>query len=251
LSGGLYNNKYRLLQLLILSQGPKTGFCDTFFVSMATKNVAKDGCIHYPANSCLAVFITTNTGFSSFSYSPRDQKTGFCDTFSVSMATRKVAKNGCILYLANSCLAVFMITNTGFPTSHTLPRTKKPVFFDTFSVSMATRKVAKDGCILYLANSRLAVFKITNTRFSSFSYCPRDQKTYFFDNFSVSMATRKVAKDGCILYPANSCLAVVIITNTGFSSFSHSPRDQKRGFATLFPSTLQQERLPRTAVYFI
>jgi len=269
---------------------------------MATRKVAKDGCILYLANSRLAVLIITNTGFSSFSYSPRDQKTNFFDTFSVSMAPRKVAKNGCILYLANSCLAVFMITNTGFCTSHTLPRTKKPGFFDTFSVSIATRKVAKDGCILYLANNCLAVFRITNTVFFSFSYSPRDQKTIFFDTFSLSMATRKVAKNGCILYLANSCLAVFMITNTGFStshtlprtkkpgffdtfsvsmatrkvakdgcilylanrrladfiitntvlsSFSYSPRDQKSVFTTLFPSPWQQERLPRTAVYFI
>jgi len=95
---------------------------------------------------------------------------------------------------------------------------------------MATRKVAKHGCILYLANSCLAVFIITNTGFSSFSYSPRDQKTGFFDTFSISMATRKVAKDGSILYLANSCLAVIIITDTGFSSFSYSPRDQKTGF---------------------
>jgi len=64
---------------------------------MATRKVAKDGCILYPANSCLAVFILTNTGFSSLSYSPRDQKTGLFNAFSVSMATRKVAKDGCIL----------------------------------------------------------------------------------------------------------------------------------------------------------
>jgi len=64
---------------------------------------------------------------------------------------------------------------------------------------MATRKVAKDGCILYIANSCLVVIIITNTGLSSFSYSPRDQKTGFFDIFSVSMATRKVAKDGCIL----------------------------------------------------
>jgi len=205
----------------------------------------------YPANSCLAVFIITNAGFSSFSYSPRDQKTGFFDTFSVSIATRKVAKDGCILYLANSCLAVFIITNTGFSSFSSSPRDQKTGFFDTFSVSMATRKVAKDGCILYLANSCLAVFMITNTGFSSFSYSPRDQKTGFFDTFSVSMATRKVAKDGCILYLANSCLAVFIITNTGFSSFSYSPRDQKTNFFDTFPTPWQQERLPSTAVYFI
>jgi len=114
MSGGLYNSKYRLLQPLILSQGPKNGLFDTFSVSMATRKVAKDGCILYLANSCLTVIIITNTGFSSFSYSPRDQKTVFFDAFSVSMGTRKVAKDGCILYLANSCLAVFIIANTGF-----------------------------------------------------------------------------------------------------------------------------------------
>jgi len=218
---------------------------------MATRKVAKDGGILYLANSCLPVFITTTTGFSSFSYSPRDQKTGFFDTFSLSMATRKVAKNGCILYPSSSCLAVFIITNTGFSSFSYSPRDQKSVFFDTFSVSMATRKVAKDGCILYPANSCLAVFIITKTGFSSFSCSPRDQKSVFFDTFSVSMATTKVAKDGCILYLANSCLAIFMITNTGFPSFSYSPRDQKTGFSTLFPSPWQQERLPRTAVYFI
>jgi len=152
------------------------------------------------------------------------------------MTTRKVAKDGCILYPANSCLAVFIITNTGFSSFSYSPRDQKTGFFDTFSVSMATRKVAKDGCILYLANSCLAVFMITNTGFSSFSFSPRDQKTGFFDTFSVSMATRKVVKDGCILYLANSCLAVFMISNTGFPSFSYSPRDQKTGFSTLFPS---------------
>jgi len=116
---------------------------------------------------------------------------------------------------------------------------------------MATKKVAKDGCILYSANSCPAVFMIPNTGFSSFSYSPRDQKTGFFHTFSVSMATRKVAKDGCILYSANSCLAVFLISNTGFSSFSYSPRDQKTVFFNTFPSPWQQERLPRTAVYFI
>jgi len=164
------------------------------------------------------------------------------------MATRKVAKDGCILYLANSCLAVFIITNTGFSSFSYSPKDQKTGFFDTFSVSMATRKVAKDSCILYRANSCLAVFIITNTGFSSFSYSPRDQKMGFFDTFSVSMATRKVAKDSCILYQANSCLAVFIIKNTGFSSFSYSLRDQKRVFSTLFPSPWQQERLPRTVV---
>jgi len=201
---------------------------------MATRKVAKDGCMLYPANSSLAVFIITNTGFFSFSYSPRDQKTGFFDTFSVSMATRKVANDVCILYQANSCLAVFIITNTGFSNFSYSPRDQKTGFFDTFSVSMATRKVAKDGCILYPANSCLAVFIITNIGFFSFSYSPSDQKTGFFDTFSVSMATRKVAKDSCILYLANSCLAVFIITNTGFSSFSYSPRDQKTGFFDTF-----------------
>jgi len=117
---------------------------------MATRKVAQDGCILYLANSCLAVFIITNTGFSSFSYSPRDQTTGFLDTFSVSMATRKVSKDGCILYLANSCLAVIIITNTGFSSFASSPRDQKTSFFETFSVSMGTRKVAKDGCILYL-----------------------------------------------------------------------------------------------------
>jgi len=48
---------------------------------MATRKVAKDGCMLYPANSYLAVFIITNTGFSSLSYSPRDHKTGVFDTF--------------------------------------------------------------------------------------------------------------------------------------------------------------------------
>jgi len=227
------------------------GFFDTFSVSMATRKVAKDSCIIYLANSYLAVFIITNTGFSSFSYSPRDPKIGFFHTFSVSMATRKVAKDGCLNYLANSCLTVIIITKTGFSSFSYSPRDKKTGFFDTFSVSMATRKVAKDGCILYLANSCLAVFIITNTGFTSFSYSPRDQKTGFFDTFSVSMATRKVSKDGCILYLANNCLAVFIITNTGFSSFSYSPRDQKRVFSTLFPPPWQQDRLLRTVVYFI
>jgi len=109
------------------------------------------------------------------------------------MATRKVAKDGCIIYLANSSLAVFMITNTGFSSFSYSPRVQKTVFFDTFPVSMATRKVAKDSCMLYLANSCLAVFIITSTGISSFSYSPRVQKTGFFDTFSVSMATRKVA----------------------------------------------------------
>jgi len=115
------------------------------------------------------------------------------------MATREVAKDGCILYLANSCPTVVMILNTGFSSFSYSPRDQKRGFFDTFSVSMATRKVAKDGCILYLAIICLAVFMITNTGLSSFSYSPRDQKTDFIDIFSVSMATRKVAKDGCIL----------------------------------------------------
>jgi len=212
----------------------KTEFFDTFSVSMATRKVVMYGCILYPAKSCLAVFIRTNTGFSSFSYSPRDQKTNLFDTFSVSMATRKVAKDGFILYPANSCLAVFIITNTGFSSLSYSPRDHKTGFFDTFSVSMATRKVAKDVCILYPANSCLAVFMITNTGFSNFSYSPWDQKTGFFETFSVSMATRKVAKDGCILNRANSCLAVFIITNTGFSNFSYSPRDQKTGFFDTF-----------------
>jgi len=218
---------------------------------MATKKVAKDGCILYLPNSCLAVFIITNKGISSFSSSPRDQKTGFFDTFSVSMATRKVAKDGCILYLANSCLAVFIITNTGFSSFSYSPKDQKTGFFDTFSVSMATRKVAKDVCIFYPEKSCLAVFIIMNTGFSSFSYFFSDQKTGFFDTFSVSMGTRKAAKDSCILYLANSFLAVFILTNTGFSSFSYSPCDQKTGFLTLFPSPWQQERLPRTVVYFI
>jgi len=169
MSGGLYNSKYRPFQLLILSQGPKNGFFDTFSVSMTTRKIAKHGCILYLANSCLAVFIITKTGFSSFSYSPRDQKTGFFDSFSVSMEPWKVAKDGCILYLANTCLAVFIIANTGFSSLSYSPRDQKTGFFDTFSVSMATRKVSKDGCILYLANSCLAVFIITNTGFSSFS----------------------------------------------------------------------------------
>jgi len=102
-----------------------------------------------------------------------------------------------------------MITNTGFSSFSYSPRDQKTNFLDTFSVSMATRTVVKDSCILYIANSFLAVFIITNTGFSSFSYFPRDQKTHFFDTFSVSMATRKVAKDSCILYLANSCLAVL------------------------------------------
>jgi len=164
------------------------------------------------------------------------------------MATRKVAKDGYILYLANSCLAVIIITNSGFSSFSYSPRDQKTGFFDTFSVSMSTRKFAKDGCILYLANSCPAVIIITNTGFSSISYSPRDQKTGFFDTFFVSMATRKVAKDGCILYLANSCLAVFITANTGFSSFSYSLRDQKSYFLTLFPSPWQQERLPRTVV---
>jgi len=116
---------------------------------------------------------------------------------------------------------------------------------------MATIKVAKDGCKLYLPNSCLAGFMITNKGFSSLSYSPRDQKTGFFDTFSVSMATRKIAKDGCILYLAKRFLAVFIMPNTGFSSFSYSPRDQKTGFSTLFPSPWQQERLPTTVRYFI
>jgi len=152
------------------------------------------------------------------------------------MATRKVAKDSCILYLANSCPAVFMIPDTGFSSFSYSPRDQKTGFFHTFSVSMATRKVAIDGCILYSANSCPAVFMITNTGFSSFSYSPRDQKTGFFHTFSVSMATRNVAKDGCILYLANICLAVFMIINTGFSSFSYSPRDQNRVFSTLFAS---------------
>jgi len=229
----------------------KTNFFDTFPVSMATRKVAKDSCILYLANSCQAVFIITSTGFSSFSYSPRDQKTGFFDTFSVSMATRKVAKDSCILYIANSCQAVFIITSTGFSSFSYSSRDQKTGFFDTFSVSMATRKVAKDSCLFYLANSCLAVFIITKTGFSSFSYSLSDQKTGFFDTFSVSMATRKVAKDGCILYLANSCLAVFMITNTGFSSSHTLPGTKKRVYLTLFPSPWKQERLPRTAVYFI
>jgi len=106
---------------------------------MATRKVAKDGCILYSANSCPAVFMITNTGFSSFSYSPRDKKTGFFNTFSVSMATRRVAKDGCILYTANSCPAVFIIPNTGFSSVSYSPRDQKKGFFYTFSVSMATR----------------------------------------------------------------------------------------------------------------
>jgi len=201
---------------------------------MATRKVAKDGCILYLANSCLAVIIITNTGFSNFSYSPRDQKTNFFNTFSVSMATRKVAKDGCILYLANSCSTVIIIKNSGFSSFSYSPWDQKPNFFDTFSVSMATRKVAKDGCTLYLANSCPAVIIITNSGLSSFSYSPRDQKTYFFDTFSVSMATRTVAKDGSTLYLAYSCLAVIMTTNSGFSSFSYSLRDQKTGFFDTF-----------------
>jgi len=112
---------------------------------MATRTVAKDGCILYLANSCLAVIIIINSGFSSFSYSPRDQKTGFFDTFSVSMATRKVAKDGCIFYLANSCPAVIIITNTGFSSFSYSPREQKTGFSDTFYVSMATTTVSKDG----------------------------------------------------------------------------------------------------------
>jgi len=114
---------------------------------MATRKFAKDGCILYLANSCLAVFIIANTGFSSFSYSLRDQKTGFFDTFSVSMATRTVAKDGCILYLANSCPAVIILANTGLSSFSYSPRYQKTKFFDTFSVSMATRTVSKHVCI--------------------------------------------------------------------------------------------------------
>jgi len=228
-----------------LPRDQKTGFFDTFSVSMATRKVAKDSCILYLANSCLPVFMITNTGFSSFSYSPRDQKTGFFNTFSVSMEKRRVAKDGCILYIANSCPAVFMIPNTGFSSFSYSPRDQKTVFFHTFSVSMATRKVAKDGCILYLANSCPAIFIIPNTGFSSFSYSPRDQKTGFFDTFSVSMATRKVANDSSVLYLANSCLAVFMITNKGFSSFSYSPRDQKTSFFDPFSVSMATRRVAK------